>query len=121
VSPKLHFLCRRDELAPGEMRAFQVGRNELVLCRHGDEFAAVNNVCSHHGARLSEGVLSGTNVLSDVGEYCYGRDGEILRCPRHGYEYDILTGRSLHDPDHQRVKSYPIVVKEDEVFAELPG
>lgn len=119
MSSELHFLCRRDELAAGRMRAFQVGKTRLVLCRHGDTFAALRNICSHHGAQLSDGLLGGTNVASEVGEYVYGRDQEILRCPRHGFEFDITTGRSLHDPEHQRVKVYNVVTRGEEIFVEL--
>lgn len=114
-----HFLCRRDEIAPGEMRPFQVGKSRIVLCRRNDDFFALRDICSHHGAQLSGGILGGTNVASEVGEYRYGRDGEVLRCPRHGFEYDITNGRSLHDPQHHRVKSYPVVMHGDDVFVQL--
>ena len=119
MSTTLHLLCKRDDLPSGKMQAFQIGKTRLVLCRHGDKFAALRNICSHHGAQLSDGLLGGTNVASEVGEYTYGRDGEVLRCPRHGYEFDINTGRSLHDPDHQRVKAYNVVTTGEEVFVEL--
>jgi nitrite reductase/ring-hydroxylating ferredoxin subunit len=119
MSSTLHLLCNRDDLQPGNMKAFQVGKTRLVLCRHGETFAALRNICSHHQATLSEGLLGGTNVASEVGEYMYGRDGEVLRCPRHGYEFDINTGRSLHDPEHQRVKVYNVVTKGEEVYVEL--
>lgn len=114
-----HFLCRRGDLAPGEKRAFDVGRIRVVLCRNGDAYYAVRDVCPHHGAQLSMGVLGGTNVASDVGEYVYGRDGEILRCPRHGWEIDITTGRVLHDPEHKRVRAYRIVEQGDEILVEM--
>jgi len=113
-----HFVCRRDDLAPGEKRAFELGRIRVVLCRRGDSFYALRDVCPHHGAQLSMGVLTGTNVESEVGEYHYGRDGEVLRCPRHGWEIDITTGRALHDPDHKRVKTYRVVERGDAVLVE---
>lgn len=119
MSGSLHFVCRRDELSPGQMRSFQIGKTRLVLCRRGDDFYALRDICSHHGAQLSGGLLGGTNVASDVGEYRFGREGEILRCPRHGFEFDIATGLSLHDPEHQRVKSYPVTARGDEIFVEL--
>jgi len=114
------FLCHRDDLAPGEMRAFQVGRARIVLCRSGDSFAALRDICAHHGAALSGGRLGGTNIpCGDVGHYQFGRAGEVIRCPRHGYEFDIWTGRSLHDPERARVKSYPVIEEGDSVFVEL--
>ena len=39
------------------------------------------------------------------------REGEILRCPWHGWEFDVTTGRSVFMPDAVRVKSYPVDVQ----------
>jgi nitrite reductase/ring-hydroxylating ferredoxin subunit len=112
------FLCHRDEIEPGQMRAFVVDDRPVVLCRNGDSFTALQDSCPHHGARLSGGVLGGTNVSDSVGEYKFVRDGEILRCPRHGYEYGVEDGRSLHDR-RMRVKTYRVIAQDDDVFIEL--
>ena len=40
------------------------------------------------------------------GEYARGTDGEIIRCPWHGWEFDVRTGRSWFDPERTRVRSY---------------
>lgn len=120
MSVALEFVCKRDELAAGEMRAFQVGRTRIVLCRTADRFAALRDICSHQGAQLSGGLLTGTNIpCSIVGHYEYGRAGEVIRCPRHGYEFDIWTGRSIHNPEHDRVKSYPVVERGEDIFIEI--
>jgi nitrite reductase/ring-hydroxylating ferredoxin subunit len=112
-------VCRRDELQPGEMRAFQLDRTRVVVCRTGDSFKALRDICPHQGAQLSGGLFGGTNVPSEVGEYEFGRAGEIVRCPRHGFEFDVCTGLSLHDPDHMRVKTYPVVEQGDELYVDL--
>jgi 3-phenylpropionate/trans-cinnamate dioxygenase ferredoxin subunit len=39
------------------------------------------------------------------------REGEILRCPWHGWEFDLTTGRSVFMPAEVRVKSYPVEVQ----------
>ena len=38
--------------------------------------------------------------LSSVGpgEYERGGDGEVIRCPWHGWEFEVKTGRSWFDP-----------------------
>lgn len=119
MSESLQHVCRRDDLQPGEMKAFEVGRSRIVLCRTPDSFAALRDICSHHGARLSGGLLGGTNLPCGAGTYKYGKVGEVIRCPRHGYEFDIRTGRSLHDPERERVKTYPVVERGDEIFIEI--
>jgi nitrite reductase/ring-hydroxylating ferredoxin subunit len=52
------------------------------------------------------------------GEYRWGREGEILSCPWHGWEFDLLTGKSLADP-RVRVKRYPTEVLDDVIFVVL--
>ena len=41
-----------------------------------------------------------------TGKLIVERDGEILRCPWHGWEFDILTGKSIVNPNRIRTKSY---------------
>ena len=40
------------------------------------------------------------------------RDGEIVRCPWHGWEFDITTGRSVYNPHRLRVKIYDVAVEQ---------
>jgi hypothetical protein len=52
------------------------------------------------------------------------REGEIIRCPWHMWEFEIATGRCLVDPK-ARVKTYPVVIEEGQVVvyadpADLP-
>jgi len=52
------------------------------------------------------------------GEYRWGREGEILRCPWHGWEFDITSGRSIFNPHRTRVKTYEVTVEAKESSAE---
>ena len=47
-------------------------------------------------------------------EYLYGREGEILRCPWHGWEFDITNGKSIFNPHKYRVKTYEVTVEQEE-------
>jgi 3-phenylpropionate/trans-cinnamate dioxygenase ferredoxin subunit len=53
-----------------------------------------------------------------VGEFHYEREGEIVRCPWHGWEFDIKTGRSIFNPHKVRTASYPVVVQAEEQSVE---
>jgi len=44
----------------------------------------------------------------------WGREGEILRCPWHGWEFDITSGRSIFNPHRVRVRIYEVTVEPDE-------
>jgi nitrite reductase/ring-hydroxylating ferredoxin subunit len=118
LKPGLEYLCNRSEIRDGEMRQYLVGRVAICLLRRGDSFYALRDTCPHQGAPLSAGWLSGTTLPSEAGVIRYGRAGEIVRCPWHNWEFDALTGRSLHDPVKQRVKAYPVSVEGERVFIE---
>ena len=53
----------------------------------------------------------GTNAAGAVGEYSLVREGEIVRCPWHGWEFEIATGRSLFNPHKVRTRSFPVEVE----------
>lgn len=48
---------------------------------------------------------------SQPGEYIWARDGEILRCPWHGWEFDLTTGRSIFNPHKLRLKTYEVTAE----------
>ena len=39
------------------------------------------------------------------------RQGEIVRCPWHGWEFDLRTGKSYCDPVKMRVRNYAVSVE----------
>lgn len=75
-----------------------VGRTEIGLFNVGGQFRAYRNACPHAGAPVCLGRVSGTPLPSKVYEYIYGREGCILRCPWHGWEFDLKTGEHIVDP-----------------------
>jgi hypothetical protein len=44
----------------------------------------------------------------------------MLRCPWHGWEYDIRSGQSWCDPQDVRIKSYEVTVEPGERIAKGP-
>jgi 3-phenylpropionate/trans-cinnamate dioxygenase ferredoxin subunit len=86
------------------------GRSIGVFNVHGS-FYALRNLCPHQLAPLCAGKVLGTTLPSRPGEYIWGREGEIVRCPWHGWEFDITTGRSVFNPHSVRVRAYPVTVE----------
>ena len=58
-----------------------------------------------------EGRVGGLVESAAPGEYVFSRPGEMLRCPWHGWEFDLRTGQSWFDPQRTRVRSYPVSVE----------
>lgn len=116
-------VCKVSELPVGERRIVDVkGRSIGVFNVHG-EYYAIRNLCPHEGAPLCRGIVTGTTLPSQPGEYIWAKDGEIVRCPWHGWEFDITTGQSVFNPHKMRVKTYAVTVEpvaEDECVESFP-
>ncbi len=109
-----HVVGRAGELPPGQRKIVEVeGRSIGIFNVHG-RFYALRNRCPHQAAPLCLGSIKGMTLPSKPGEYVWGREGEILRCPWHGWEFDITTGRSIVNPHRTRVKTYEVTVEPDE-------
>jgi 3-phenylpropionate/trans-cinnamate dioxygenase ferredoxin subunit len=54
-----------------------------------------------------------------VGELVYGRDGEILVCPWHGYEFDLMTGEQVYQGEKNKLLMYSASVRDGEVVVTL--
>jgi 3-phenylpropionate/trans-cinnamate dioxygenase ferredoxin subunit len=50
-------------------------------------------------------------VAGEPGEHAYAEGVPILRCPWHGWEFDMRTGRAVVDPEKTRVKAYRVTVE----------
>ncbi len=108
-----HIVGRASELLPGQRKIVEVeGRSIGIFNVHG-RFYALRNHCPHQAAPLCLGAIKGMTLPARPGEYVWARDGEILRCPWHGWEFDITTGRSIFNPHGTRVKSYQVTVEPD--------
>jgi nitrite reductase (NADH) small subunit len=102
-----HPVAQADEIPPGGRKLVTVGRTEIGLFNVGGEMRAYRNACPHAGAPVCLGRVSGTSMPSGVYEYIYGLEGRILRCPWHGWEFDLVTGEHIVDPEN-RLKAVPV-------------
>ena len=105
-----HIVATVGDLPPGERKVVNLEGREIGVFNIKGEFYALRNRCPHQGGALCKGRLSGFVTAKVPGEYEYTRKGEILRCPWHGWEYDIKTGQSWVDPASVRVRSYDVEV-----------
>ena len=104
-------VARADEIAPGERKLVRVGGRSIGVFNVGGEYFALRNRCPHQGGPLCEGFQFASLRSGGPGEYARGDDGEIIRCPWHGWEFSVRTGRSWFDPERTRVRSYPAGVR----------
>jgi nitrite reductase/ring-hydroxylating ferredoxin subunit len=100
-----------NEIAPGGRKIVEIAGRSIGVFNVGGEFYALRNRCPHQGGPLCDGRLAGYVVSPKPGAYEYVHDGEILRCPWHGWEFDLKTGQSWFDPAGTRVRTYPVTVE----------
>jgi nitrite reductase/ring-hydroxylating ferredoxin subunit len=112
---------RASEIAPGGRKLVQVGGRSIGVFNVEGKFYALRNACPHQGAPLCLGSIKGTAEESRPGEYVWGREGMILRCPWHGWEFDLTTGRSVFNPHRTRVRSYRVTVEHDREWPPDPS
>jgi nitrite reductase/ring-hydroxylating ferredoxin subunit len=100
-----------DEIPPGERKIVELGGRSVGVFNVRGEFFAVLNRCPHQGGPLCKGNTLGFLRPAGVGEFQYSRAGEIVRCPWHGWEYDLRTGQSWFDPARVLVRRYDVSVE----------
>ena len=86
-------------MTPGAGHVADVAGRLLAIFNVGGQYVAIDNACPHRGGPLGEGEL----------------DGRIVRCPWHGWAWDVTTGASVNNPA-VRVGCYPVTVHDGVLF-----
>jgi 3-phenylpropionate/trans-cinnamate dioxygenase ferredoxin subunit len=87
------------DVAEGKMHAFTVDGREFLICRTKEGVYALDNVCTHAYARLSEGRLRGNRLI----------------CPLHGAAFDVRDGRVLGAPATRPLAIHTVDVVDDRI------
>ncbi|SDH82160.1 assimilatory nitrite reductase (NAD(P)H) small subunit [Alteribacillus persepolensis] len=94
------FLCRVDDLIEGVPKEVMVnGESIAVFKTNKGHINALQNSCPHKKGPLSQGIVSGDHVF----------------CPLHDWKISVKTGM-VQEPDEGCVKTYPVEVKNKEVY-----
>ncbi len=107
-------VCAASELAPSQKRVVTDPETDasIGVFNINGEFFALKNVCPHYGAPLCQGSVHATHRPSPVFTYRPDLQDRVLRCPWHGWEFDIVTGKALYDAK-SRVATYACEVSSD--------
>ena len=104
-------VARGDELAPGtKLSRNYFGRDLVAFRTESGQARVVDAYCAHLGAHLGVG-----GVIQ----------GESIKCPFHGWRYDGESGQCVEIPyapdakipQRARVRSFPVVEKNRQVWA----
>lgn len=109
-----------DEFPVGKFKILMAGAVEIGVVRlSSGAVHAVRNRCPHKGAPICKGIVGGTWPPSRVGELAFERDGEVLVCPWHGYEFDLNTGLELYQDRPTRLRKYETAVEDGQIVVLL--
>ncbi|MEX2159509.1 MAG: non-heme iron oxygenase ferredoxin subunit [Dehalococcoidia bacterium] len=94
---------KTSDVEPGTAKAFEVDGRSVAVCNVDGTYYAIDDVCTHDGGPLDQGLLDGTQI----------------ECPRHGARFDVTTGRALTLPAVMPVNAYPVRVEGDDIEVSL--
>ena len=101
------FLVKVSEIPEGERKLVKVNGVEVAVFHHGGRFYALNNTCPHRQGPL----VRGTVETAAVGSGCF------VRCPMHGWRFDLATGDSNGRPANATV--YTLDQRGEELYIEI--
>src|SRR6201997_1079850 len=96
-------VCSRSEVAPGTVKAFVVGGTTLAVYNLDGSFYATDDECTHAAASLADGMI----------------DGDVIECCMHMGSFHIPTGKVVEPPCEVPLRTYQVVLRDEEVFADL--
>ncbi len=94
--------CSLDEFREGEAVAAVIGDQEIAVAHDGEEYFAVEDICSHAAVALSEGEVADCTV----------------ECWLHGSRFDLRTGKPIGPPATDPVATFPLEVRGDEIYVD---
>ncbi len=98
-----HAVAEAEALGDDEALGVKVGEVPIAIVRAGGMLHAVNNVCTHQYALLSDG---------------YVEDG-CIECPLHQGKFELTTGKAICAPVTEDIAVYPVKVEGGKILVEL--
>ena len=96
-------VCNVDMVPVESMKQFYLSDLEILVVNFGGNFFCLDGRCTHAGAPLGEGTLT----------------GEVLTCPWHGSQFKVTDGSVLRGPTEKPLKVYPSTVNNGSVFIDI--
>jgi NAD(P)H-dependent nitrite reductase small subunit len=96
-------VCHQDDIDPDEGKKVEIGGIPIGLFRLEDGCYALNDICTHAHAHLTDGFV----------------DDDCVMCPLHSARFDIRTGKSLDTIAPEDVATYEVKVEDGEVYVRV--
>jgi nitrite reductase (NADH) small subunit len=110
-----HLVGTVEEVRREGYRIVELDGRPVGVVSVGEEFFAIHDKCPHMGPPMCSGTVNGTFLAAGPHEYVYGNHEKVIRCPWHGWEFDLETGRSLLEPKRVGLRTYRVTVEAGDV------
>ena len=94
--------CAAADVSTEEALGVTLGDLDVAVARNGDEFFAIQNLCSHAAVALSEGEV----------------EGGTIECWLHGSRFDLRSGKPTGLPATEPVATFPVEQRDDGVYVD---
>lgn len=91
------------EIPDGAKLLVETDDRLVIVCRVGDDYFCIDDVCTHDGGTLSNG----------------DHEGCEIECPRHGAKFDMRTGKALCMPATQDTVAHEVKVDGDDIVVKI--
>ena len=115
-----HVVAAVGEIASGGSKLVTVKGRDVALFNVDGKYFAFFNRCPHAGASLCGGKVVRRVEVTEPGTYRLAPELAMLRCPWHGWQFDIRTGQAWCDPETIKVRNYPAAVEPGAQLAKGP-
>jgi 3-phenylpropionate/trans-cinnamate dioxygenase ferredoxin subunit len=96
-------LCTKDDFNENNMLEVIHENHSYLVAKVDKEYFAVDNMCSHENSELILGCLK----------------DKTIKCSLHGSYFDLETGKPLNEPADEPIKTYPTVIKDNNICIEI--
>ncbi len=118
TTDRSHHVIAASELQPGQRVLTEIRGREVGVFNVDGQYYAIGNYCPHMGGPCAEGLVTGMFDADDRGDVSFTRDGEILCCPWHGWQFDLKTGDHLGH-SKLRVLTYDVFEEDGELYVRM--
>ncbi len=92
------------DLPNGERLFVEIGSLPVVVINIAGKYFAIGDICTHDDGPLGDGIV----------------EEHKIACPRHGAEFDIVTGKTMSMPAVVDIPAFPVKIKDGIIFVGIP-
>lgn len=115
-----YVVAKVGEIAPGTSKLVKIAGREIGVFNLNESYYALLSKCPHKGAELCKGKIVRRVTSDGPGSYTVVPNSEMIRCPWHGWQYDVRTGQSWCDQDNVSLRKYVVSVESGEGLLKGP-